>query len=68
LPTNGAKPLESVAYQQDVQRRRMVGKASKGNFAVSNLCFRRGPLLNDRSMVSAGAEALIKSRRRAWMK
>jgi hypothetical protein len=58
------KPLNAAACQQDVQRRCMVGKASKGNFVVSNLCFHRGPLSNDRSMVSAGADALIKSRRR----
>ncbi|MBN9066250.1 MAG: hypothetical protein J0H60_07160, partial [Rhizobiales bacterium] len=63
------KPLNAAACQQDVQRRRMVGKAAKGNFVVSNLCFHRGPLPNDRSMVSAGAEALIKSRcrdRKDW--
>jgi hypothetical protein len=56
------KPLNAAACQQDVQRRRMVGKASQGNFVVSNLSFHRGPLSNDRSMVSAGANALIKSR------
>jgi hypothetical protein len=58
------KPLNAAARQQHVQRRRMVGKAAKGNFVVSNLSFHRGPFSNDRSMVSAGADALIKSRRR----